>query len=145
MQRLNFTLNIQCFDATLPDIWWDKQGYDRILIDAPCSATGIIRRHPDIKIHRQPKDILLLADQQKVLLEKLWPLLKPNGILLYVTCSILPEENVEQMTLFLQNHVDAKEFPIDESWGITQKIGRQILPGQNDMDGFYYARFVKQG
>jgi 16S rRNA (cytosine967-C5)-methyltransferase len=145
MHRLGFSPQVQCADATQVQTWWDGKCYDRILIDAPCSATGIIRRHPDIKLHRQSQDVLLLAEQQKVLLEKLWPLLKPNGILLYVTCSVLPQENVEQMALFLQNHLDAKELPILEAWGLAQKIGRQILPGQHHMDGFYYARLVKQG
>ncbi|MBS0286499.1 MAG: 16S rRNA (cytosine(967)-C(5))-methyltransferase RsmB, partial [Proteobacteria bacterium] len=142
--RMGMDVPIICEDASKPELWWDKKPFDSILLDAPCSATGVIRRHPDIKLHRRHQDIPLLVQQQKTLLEKLWPLVKPNGILLYVTCSLLPEENVALMEQFLQSHHDAKELPIMEDWGIGQKIGRQILPGMHHMDGFYYARLLKQ-
>lgn len=145
LQRLNLCAKTLCADAAAPQSWWKHQTFDRILLDAPCSATGVIRRHPDIKLHRQLTDITLLAQQQKNLLDKLWPLLKPNGILLYATCSILPQENVDQIAQFLQTHSDAQELPIMENWGRAQKYGRQVLPGQHDMDGFYYARLYKIG
>lgn len=144
LRRLNLTAEVQCQDATCPQAWWDGELFDRILLDAPCSATGVIRRHPDIKIHRQPDDIAVLAQKQKLLLDALWPLLKPGGILLYATCSILPVENVGQMLTFLHQHTDAEEWPILENWGTSQKVGRQILPGQHNMDGFYYARLQKK-
>jgi len=134
-----------CADATDPAAWWDNNVFDRILLDVPCSATGIIRRHPDIKIHRQPEDIIKLTQQQACLLESLWPLLKPGGILLYATCSILPAENGDQIAHFLSTHSDAEEDKSEATWGVAQQHGRQILPGQHDMDGFYYARLHKMG
>ncbi len=143
LKRTGCPVKVQCTDAADTNAWWDGELFDRILLDAPCSATGIIRRHPDIKLHRRHSDLPLLVRQQKTLLDKLWLLLKPNGILLYATCSVLPEENVEVIEQFLQTHPDAKELPIMEDWGITQKVGRQILPGQHQMDGFYYARLTK--
>lgn len=143
IKRVGGNATVVCSDANHPDTWWDKQPFDRILLDAPCSASGIIRRHPDIKLHRRANDIPLLVQQQKTLLEKLWPLLKPNGILLYATCSILPQENAQLIEQFLQTHPDGQEFPIMEDWGIAQIVGRQILPGAHGMDGFYYARLLK--
>ncbi|MGD9593070.1 MAG: 16S rRNA (cytosine(967)-C(5))-methyltransferase RsmB [Candidatus Berkiella sp.] len=143
LTRLGAQAFVICADATETNAWWDKKHFDRILLDAPCSASGIVRRHPDIKLHRKANDIPLLVEQQKMLLEKLWPLLKPNGILLYATCSIFPQENVLLIEQFLQTHRDAKELPIMEDWGIAQKVGRQILPGNHGMDGFYYARLLK--
>jgi 16S rRNA (cytosine967-C5)-methyltransferase len=144
LSRLDLRATIICHDAADTEQWWDGQLFDRILLDAPCSATGIIRRHPDIKNHRQPEDIEQLTQQQAWLLKKLWPLLKPNGILVYSTCSILPAENTMQIAQFLQTHPDAKEWPIIEDWGIAQLHGRQILPGHHNMDGFYYARLRKE-
>jgi len=126
-------------DATQPKIWWDKKLFDRILLDAPCSATGVIRRHPDIKLLKQKEDIKKLADQQLNLLKSLWPTLKPHGLLVYVTCSILPEENDQVIEKFINETPDAQIKKINASWGAHTLHGRQILPGQNDMDGFYYA------
>lgn len=123
--------------------WWDKQKFDRILLDAPCSATGVIRRHPDIKLLRQAQDIEALADQQTQLLTALWPLLKPGGILLYVTCSVLPEENSNLIETFISNNTDAKPLPTQLPYAIKQKIGCQILPTKNGPDGFYYAKITK--
>ena len=146
LQRLDLSgpnITILCKDAAQTQDWWDGNAFDRILLDVPCSATGVIRRHPDIQHHRQPSDILILTAQQQLLLTKMWPLLKPGGILIYATCSILPAENVAQMEWFLHHHNDAKETVIDASWGIQQSVGRQILPGQHNMDGFYYARLRK--
>ena len=143
LERLNLEASVVCTDASDTDSWWDKERFDRILLDAPCSATGVIRRHPDIKLHRKANDLNQLTKTQRHLLSQLWPLLKPGGILVYATCSTLAVENVQQITHFLANHSDAKELPIDADWGIPQTVGRQILPGQDEMDGFYYARLVK--
>lgn len=141
LQRLQLQAKILIGDASQPETWWDKKPFDRILLDAPCSASGVIRRHPDIKLLRQPKDLEALTHMQFLLLEKLWPLLKPEGILLYATCSILPLENAELLTRFLKTHRDAKEIVIEAQWGTPQPIGRQILPA--NMDGFYYAKLQK--
>lgn len=130
-------------DAGSPDLWWDKQLFDRILCDAPCSSTGVIRRHPDIKILRRLTDIEQLMMQQWQILNALWPMLKPGGILLYCTCSILPAENSELMQRFLAEHPDAQEKIIDAKWGLAQKVGRQILTGMHNMDGFYFAKIIK--
>lgn len=135
------TLHVQ--DATVPTV--PKQLFDRILIDAPCSATGIIRRHPDIKWHRQPEQIATLATTQLQLLLTLWPWLAPGGRLVYATCSILPQENGDVIQQFLQQTDDASALPIDVTRGVAQFVGRQVLPGMDDMDGFYYAVLVKLG
>lgn len=143
LDRLDLFAEQFCADATRPDPWWNQQKFDRILLDAPCSASGVIRRHPDIQFHRHPEDLIALVDQQRTLLTSLWPLLQPGGILLYATCSIFPEENTEQIANFMLQHPDAQEIPILEEWGQQQKYGRQVLPGQHDMDGFYYAKLRK--
>ena len=130
-------------DAADVDAWWDGKPFDRILLDAPCSASGVIRRHPDIKLLREPGDILPMAKKQRTLLDALWPLLAPGGLLLYATCSIFPQENTDMLAAFLKAHPDAKVKEIDESVGFECAIGRQILPGMNDMDGFYYAKITK--
>lgn len=132
-------------DATQTAHWWDGNCFDRILIDAPCSGTGVIRRHPDIKLLRHIEDIATLAQQQQALLEALWPTLKPGGILLYATCSIFPEENTQVIQAFLAMHTDAQEYEIEGTWGNAMHPGRQIITGQENYDGFYYARLVKKG
>lgn len=131
-------------DAAETTLWWDGNCFDRILIDAPCSGTGVIRRHPDIKLLRDFEDIAALAEQQRMLLEALWPTLKPGGILVYATCSIFPEENVQVMEQFLATHADAKEKKIEVTWGNAMSVGRQIITDQENRDGFYYARLVKE-
>lgn len=143
LQRLNLTAELICADVGDTDHWWDKTGFDRILLDAPCSATGVIRRHPDIKYLRRSGDIAVLAKRQQEMLNKLWPLLKPDGVLLYATCSVLAQENEAVLTDFIRQHKDAKEWPIIAAWGRAASIGRQILPGDAHMDGFYYARLRK--
>lgn len=143
LSRLNLRATLICADATAAPDWWNGDLFDRILVDAPCSSTGVIRRHPDIKMRRQPEDIALFAQQQGALLQNLWSLLKPNGFLIYATCSILKEENEEIISQFLLSHTDAAEIIIEADWGHQAKHGRQILPGENDMDGFYYAKIVK--
>lgn len=142
LQRLGFSATLIAADASRPD-WWDGTPFDRILLDAPCSASGVIRRHPDIKLLRQPEDIPRLVALQATILESLWPMLKPGGMLVYATCSILPQENAGQLANFLANHDDAKERPIEAKWGQVADVGRQILPDQDRMDGFYYACIEK--
>lgn len=145
LSRLGLEAKLIVADAAVPEAWWDGRRFDRILLDAPCSATGVIRRHPDIKLHRRPEDLEVLAKRQDALLAALWPLLEPGGMLLYVTCSILPQENVQRVLAFMANHADAEERRIESSdWGCACQVGRQILPGEAGMDGFYYARITKK-
>lgn len=131
-------------DASQPTNWWDGQTFDRILLDAPCSATGVIRRHPDIKLLRQADDLPRLAATQAQILDALWPLLKSGGMLLYATCSVLKMENELQIQQFLARHPDARCPPVTAQWGLEQAVGRQILPGMGGMDGFFYAPIYKQ-
>jgi 16S rRNA (cytosine967-C5)-methyltransferase len=137
--RLGLQAELVQGDASDPGQWWDGRPFDRILLDAPCSATGVIRRHPDIKLLRKPADITSLASRQAQLLQTLWPLLTPGGMLLYCTCSVLQEENSGQIEHFLMTQPDAAESVIDAGWGRACRHGRQLLPGENDMDGFYFA------
>lgn len=142
IQRLNLsTKHLHCLvaDATAINQWWDGQLFDRILLDAPCSSSGVIRRHPDIKLLRRPSDIAMLSSLQAQLLTSLWPLLKPGGLLVYATCSIFPSENEHVVQAFLAAQPDATEEKITENWGIASDVGKQILPGMHHMDGFYYA------
>lgn len=143
LMRLGLTAHTVVGDAAQPETWWDGVLFDRILLDAPCSATGVIRRHADIKLLRQPHDIEQLAQMQLKILSALWPLLKTRGILVYSTCSIFPQENQRVLTAFLETQADAQESKIDVPWGHALEIGRQILPGEDNMDGFYYARLFK--
>ena len=142
MTRLKHTVDIKQGDAANPDTWWDGKPFDRILLDAPCSATGVIRRHPDIRWLRKANDIHNLAQLQRRILDTLWGLLKPGGTLLYATCSILPKENMAQIQQFLADTPDASLSPIVKTETVD-KPGRQITPGEQQMDGFYYARLVK--
>ena len=133
----------RCADASQVKDWWDGTTFDRILIDAPCTGTGVIRRHPDIKWLRRDTDVAALAERQTALLTALWPLLSPNGVLVYATCSTLQAEGGAQIEEFLGATADAKEEPITQTWGEAANVGRKIAPGQDDMDGFYYARLRK--
>lgn len=142
--RIHGKAKVLCADASQPDQWWDGRHFDRILIDAPCSGSGVIRRHPDIKILRRAEDVAALLVVQQALLGSLWPLLKTGGKLVYATCSVLPEENHQQIASFLAGQDDAVEMPVRAEWGRAMLYGRQILPGESDMDGFYYACLVKQ-
>ena len=130
-------------NAATPESWWDAQLFDRILLDAPCSATGVIRRHPDIKLLRRDQDIDKLAVEQLSLLTAMWPLLKPGGVLLYATCSILAEENEQVLNQFFNSHADAQHDLIIADWGVERAVGRHILPSDKGPDGFYYARLIK--
>ncbi len=143
LARLGLTAKTLVGDAANPADWWDGRPFDRILADLPCSATGVIRRHPDIKLRRRPEDLPRLIATQEQILDGLWPLLKPGGKLLYATCSILPVENEDRMTAFLRRHPDAAEDALPTDAGRARTIGRQILPGETGMDGFYYARLRK--
>ncbi|CAK0774492.1 Ribosomal RNA small subunit methyltransferase B [Gammaproteobacteria bacterium] len=143
LARLGLTAHLVIGDATSSADWWDGRPFDRILLDAPCSATGIVRRHPDIKWLRRVTDIPNLAEYQRRLAESLWPLLIPGGVLLYATCSVLTAENAGMVQNFLAAHPDAQERPLSVPWGLARTVGRQILPGQDGMDGFYYACLTK--
>ena len=145
LQRLKLPATLVVGDAANPQDWWDGQLFDRILLDAPCSALGVIRRHPDIKLLRRAEDIKPLQALQKNILNAVWPLLAPGGIMLYATCSILKQENEQQIDAFLAEHPDAVELPIDAVWGFAGSHGRQIMTGESAMDGFYYARLGKSG
>lgn len=138
-------VQVRAGDATTPALWWDGFTFDAILLDAPCSATGVIRRQPDILLHRRPEDLAALVQTQARLLDAVWPLLRPGGILLYATCSILPEENAGQVAAFLARTADAEEVPLPEAFGHAAGVGRQRLTGEDGMDGFYYARLRRRG
>lgn len=144
LDRAGATAQLQQGDAAQTHAWWDGVPFDRILLDAPCSATGVIRRHPDIKLLRRAEDPSQLAKVQAQILDALWPLLKTGGMLLYATCSVLKIENDLQIQQFLQRHSDATCQPMPADWGHPQACGRQILPGEQGMDGFYYAPIYKQ-
>ncbi len=143
LSRLRLEAEVIVGDASAPNTWWNGEAYDRILLDAPCSATGVIRRHPDIKLLRRESDLDKLAKTQMALLQTLWPLLKPGGQLLYVTCSILKAENERVVAAFLASHKDAEHEQIDAEWGAKRSIGRQLFPQLGGHDGFYYARLRK--
>ena len=143
LRRLDLQAQLLVADANQPDVWWDGQQFDRILVDAPCSGSGVIRRHPDIKILRDSANVAKLAATQLTLLQALWPLLAPGGIMLYATCSILPEENTKLVARFVEQHDDAAPVPIHASWGVAQPFGRQLLPAANSHDGFFYAKLRK--
>jgi 16S rRNA (cytosine967-C5)-methyltransferase len=139
LARLGLAANITAGDAACPSAWWDGKAFDRILLDAPCSATGIIRRQPDIKLHRRAADIAPLAATQKRLLHALWPMLAPGGRLVYATCSLLRAENEAVVADFRADCPDACEVAVPPNFGVAAGGGRQNLPGAGGMDGFYYA------
>jgi 16S rRNA (cytosine967-C5)-methyltransferase len=141
LQRLNLQAQVITADAATPEKWWNGVLFDRILLDAPCSGTGVIRRHPDIKWLRKSQDIAVLADLQQDILKNVWSLLKPGGTLLYATCSVLPEENSQQVQRFVAQNSDAEHISITNN---VNDIGWQILSNDNSMDGFYYAKLIKK-
>ncbi|WP_058120415.1 16S rRNA (cytosine(967)-C(5))-methyltransferase RsmB [Photobacterium kishitanii] len=138
LERLHLSAQVLCADARYPDQWWHGEKFDRILLDAPCSATGVIRRHPDIKWLRRGEDIAALALLQAEIFDAMWLQLKPGGTLVYATCSITPQENCDQVKAFLSRTADATLIDSDPA-----SPGRQILPGEDAMDGFYYAVLTK--
>jgi 16S rRNA (cytosine967-C5)-methyltransferase len=131
LARLQLTATLAAADAAKPDSWWDGVPFDRILADVPCSASGVVRRNPDIKWLRRPDDFAALGQQQAAMVDALWPLLAKGGKMLYATCSIMPEENQQQLDAFLQRHPDARLAGSE-----------QLLPSA-DHDGFYYALLEK--
>jgi 16S rRNA (cytosine967-C5)-methyltransferase len=146
-------VRLRAADAAGPARWWDGTPFDAILLDAPCSATGVVRRHPDILLHRRASDIEALAATQARLLDALWPTLARGGVLLYATCSLLRRENDAQVAAFLARTPDARLDPLDERFGHPVDVrggdggvagqARQRFPGEDGMDGFFYARIAK--
>lgn len=142
--RAGASARIVAGDAANPSNWFDGHRYDAILADLPCSASGVLRRHPDIKLLRRESDIMPLCAQQQRILGALWPLLKPGGRMLYSTCSIFKDENEVQVARFIDSHADADDItPRQVGWGETRPHGRQILSGRDNMDGFYYALLAR--
>ena len=133
-------VEILAADATT---WNASEAVDCIVLDAPCSAIGVLRRHPDIRLLRQSSDIQQTVALQQQILQQMWQQLKVGGTLLYITCSVLKAENEQQMQQFFAEHQNAKEVKIDANWGITQLYGRQLLPKEGRGDGFYYCRIEK--
>jgi 16S rRNA (cytosine967-C5)-methyltransferase len=144
LTRLKLDATLKVADATQVQSWWDGESFQRILLDAPCSASGVVRRHPDVKLRRTPQEVASAAGLQAKLLGALWPLLAPGGKLLYVTCSVFQRENAAQIASFLAGHPDAAALPLQTGWGVTAGAGRQVLTGQGGMDGFYYACLEKR-
>ncbi len=143
LDRLGLDAQLIAADGRDTQAWWDGKPFQRILLDAPCSATGVIRRHPDIKLTRQPDDIAALAQLQGELLDTLWQTLEVGGILLYATCSTLPTENTEVMAAFLARTPGARELDLATGAGLRQPHGRQLLAREGGHDGFYYAKLIK--
>jgi 16S rRNA (cytosine967-C5)-methyltransferase len=144
LQRLGLAATLLCGDASNPDAWWDGRSFDGILLDAPCSASGVIRRHPDIKHLRRAADVEALGGLQLAMLEALWPLLRPGGRLLYVTCSVLAAENDALVARFLTGRDDVGEVDLLQNNNIRDLMrdkacGQQVLPGTAGLDGFYFA------
>ncbi|PMZ96779.1 MULTISPECIES: 16S rRNA (cytosine(967)-C(5))-methyltransferase RsmB [unclassified Pseudomonas] len=143
LDRLMLDAELIACDARDTASWWDGKPFQRILLDAPCSATGVIRRHPDIKLTRQADDIPALAALQGELLDALWPTLEVGGMLLYATCSSLPTENTEVIDAFLARTPGARELDLATEAGLRQPHGRQLLAQEGGHDGFYYAKLIK--
>lgn len=141
LERLHLHAHVKVADASQPEAWAEAP-FDRILLDAPCSATGVIRRHPDIKWLRRADDIQTLVELQRQIIDVLWEWLKPGGTLLYATCSVLPEENTHQIAAFLKKHDDAR-LSVIQPEETLENPGWQLRPQAQGMDGFYYARLVK--
>ncbi|MDE2314968.1 MAG: 16S rRNA (cytosine(967)-C(5))-methyltransferase RsmB, partial [Xanthomonadaceae bacterium] len=144
LSRLHLQADVVVGDAGDPSRWWDGKPFQRILLDAPCSATGVLRRRPDVRLHRRADDIPVLVGQQRRILEALWPLLAPGGRLVYITCSLLRAENEAVVAPFLATHADAQAVPFTLPAGQAAAIGWQVLPGDGDLDGMYYAVLEKR-
>ncbi len=143
LDRLGLHAEVVVGDAGEPSAWWDGTPFDRVMIDAPCSATGVIRRRPDVRLHRREADIDALVAQQSRILAACWPTLAPGGRLLYVTCSILRRENDGVVAAFLDRQADAETLPLTLPAGRRTSVGWQMLPGDGDLDGMYYALLSK--
>ena len=134
---------LQVADAAQPDAWWDGEAFDAVLLDAPCSATGIVRRQPDVLLHRRREDVVALQTLQARLLDAGWQVLRPGGVLVYATCSLLQDENARQVQAFVARTADAVAEDPGAACGHASGAGRQRLPGEQDRDGFFYARLRK--
>ncbi|MEX2474537.1 16S rRNA (cytosine(967)-C(5))-methyltransferase RsmB [Marinobacter sp.] len=143
LDRLDLHATLQEADAAAVDQWWDGQPFDRILLDVPCSASGVIRRHPDIKLLRRESDIVPLASIQLGLLDAMWSILKPGGRLVYATCSVFPQENHRIIQRFLKHQTAATLVAPEVPWGHDMTAGRQLLPNPDSHDGFFYAVLEK--
>lgn len=143
LERLGLRATTKAASAEELETWYDGNAFDRILIDAPCSATGVIRRHPDIKLLREPSDLKNLAELQLQLLTTLWKTLKVGGRLVYATCSIFPQENARVIERFLKTQTQATLEPIQETWGFDTGFGTQLFPEEGAHDGFFYAVLTK--
>jgi len=143
LDRLQLPAKVICGDASDPAGDWRGSLFDYIIVDAPCSGSGVIRRHPDIKILRKPEQITSLCTQQAAILDGLWSCLRPGGQLLYITCSILPEENEHIVAAFIARTLDVRALPLVVDWGLATPHGRQILPQPDRGDGFFYALLEK--
>lgn len=148
LQRLGLTARTQAADAARPAEWWDGKPFQRIMLDTPCSGSGVIRRHPDIKLLRRPSDINDLTGRQKTLLDGLWPTLDQGGVMIYCSCSVFRQENQRQIDSFVNTHFDAELLPLSDRlrgrFGSGRGPGIQIFPGEEDMDGFFYAVLRKK-
>jgi 16S rRNA (cytosine967-C5)-methyltransferase len=149
LRRGNLCAELISGDAGAPAPWWDGVPFDRVLLDAPCSALGVIRRHPDIRLRKSPSDIDKLPQLQARLLNSAWTMLAPGGRLVYATCTVTRSENRDLIAAFLRSTPDASSLPAEvwEGWpnfGEADEFGRQILPGEAGADGFYYAALTKQ-
>ncbi|SEL55875.1 16S rRNA (cytosine967-C5)-methyltransferase [Pseudoxanthomonas sp. GM95] len=145
LERVGVQATLLAADASDLDAWWDGTPFDAVLLDAPCSATGIVRRQPDVLLHRREDDIVALTALQARLLDAAWTVLKPGGVLVYATCSLLADENARQIDAFLARHPEAQPDDPGAAFGHASGVGRQRLTGEDGMDGFFYARLRKPG
>lgn len=143
LARLGLRAEVTAADCRLPNNWWDSRPFERILADVPCSASGVVRRHPDSKWLRREADIAGFARNQAGILDALWHVLAPGGKMLYCTCSLFPEENQLQIARFAANHADALQLPLGNEEAQAESPGWQLLP-QAEQDGFYYALLQKR-
>ena len=144
LQRVGVAAEFRAADASDLTSWWQGEPFDAVLLDAPCSATGIVRRQPDVLLHRRPEDLAALIALQARLLDACWKALGSGGVLVYATCSILKDENEHQVAAFLARTADARADALDSGYGRAAGPGRQRLPGEQGMDGFFYARLLKK-
>ncbi len=145
LHRLGLQATVLEADAASPPDYLAPGSFDRVVVDAPCSATGVIRRHPDIKVLRRAADLGTLSRQQRAILDGVWPLLKAGGTLLYITCSIMDAENSAVVAGFLDAHPDAQLSIPDAGWGVAMTHGRQLLPAVGGPDGLFFSLLGKAG
>ncbi|MGA8260736.1 MAG: 16S rRNA (cytosine(967)-C(5))-methyltransferase RsmB [Arenicellales bacterium] len=144
LERLGLSAKVRTADASELDRWWDGRPFDLVVLDVPCSGSGVIRRHPDIKVLRRASDVDGFAATQRHLLDRLWTTVKPGGRMIYVTCSILARENQDQVDDFLKRTPDCDEEPVRLPFGMALARGWQILPERGGGDGFYYASLARR-